>query len=143
MSGQIVNNPLHIYGVEVAIYTRIARKKETRRLHLLDATASWQMETSLAHLTKVAASWQRRKVQKTPAKEPAGKLFSSSLATLTVLFVEAVRGQQHTQPQQKQTLPNNAGGAEQPMKNQHTEQQVVTCPLWTICLNLQQLCSKS
>jgi hypothetical protein len=29
------------------------------------------------------------------------------------------------------------------MKNQHTEQQVVTCPLWTICLNLQQLCSKS
>jgi hypothetical protein len=44
MSGLTVNSPLVVYGLEVAIFTSIAWRKEIRDIHLPAAIASWQME---------------------------------------------------------------------------------------------------
>jgi hypothetical protein len=66
---------------------------------------------------------QKRKIQKSQTKELAGRVFSSRLATPTVSFAGAVKGQQRNQPQQIQTPTATTGGADKAEK-QSTEEEM-------------------
>jgi hypothetical protein len=65
---------------------------------------------------------QKRKTQKPQTKKTTGRVFSSRLATPTVFFAEAVKGQQRSQPQQIQNPTATTGGADITEK-QNTEKE--------------------
>jgi hypothetical protein len=66
---------------------------------------------------------QNRKTQKQQTKESAGRIFSSRLATSTVSFAGAVKGQQRNQTQQIQTPTATAGRADKAEKHSTEEER--------------------